>query len=112
MEKQKLPNSTTVLVLGIVSILTSCCCTVIIGGIPAIIGLVLAKKSNTLYNANPELYDGYNNLKTGRILNIIGLALGVITLLWTVYSIQSAGGWEAYRESIMGAFEEGMRQSQ
>jgi|SRR5690554_503362 len=112
MEKQKLPNSTAVLVLGIVSILSSCCCTIIVGGIPAIIGLVLAKKDTALYNSNPELYEGYNNLKTGRILNIIGLALGVISLIWTIYSIQSAGGLEAFKASFMEAYEEGMRQSQ
>ena len=111
MEKQKLPNSTAVIVLGIVSIITSCCCTIIIGGIPAIIGLVLAKKDTALYNANPELYEGYNNLKTGRILNIIGLILGAITLLYTIYSIYSVGGWEAYKDTFMQAFEEGMRQS-
>lgn len=103
MEKQKLPNSTAVLVLGIVSIVLSCCCTVIIGSIPAIIGLVLAGKDKALYDANPDLYENYNNLKTGKILCFIGIALGVITLLWNIYSIQSMGGWDAYMEMIQEA---------
>lgn len=107
METQKLPNGTAVLVLGIVSIVMSCCCTVVIGGIPAIIGLVLAKKDLALYNSNPALYDNYNNLKTGRILCFIGLALGVITLLWNIYSIQSIGGWDAYMQMIQDAMEQG-----
>jgi len=107
MEKQKLPNSTAVLILGIVSIVTSCCCTVIIGAIPAIIGLVLAKKDMNLYNSNPDLYDNYNNLKTGRILCFVGIALGVVTLLWNIYSIQSIGGWEAYKQMIQDAMAQG-----
>ncbi len=106
MEKQKLPNSTAVLVLGIVSILGSCCCTIIVGAIPAIIGLVLANKDTQLYNSNPDLYEGYNTLKTGKILNIIGIVLGVITILYTIYSIQQMGGWDAYVESIREAIEQ------
>jgi uncharacterized membrane protein len=110
MEKQKLPHSTTVLVLGIVSILASCCCTVIIGAIPAIIGLVLAKKGTDLYNSNPDLYEGYNNLKTGKILNIIGIALGVLMMLYTIYNIQQMGGWDAYVETIREAIEQAQQQ--
>jgi|SRR5690606_30496156 uncharacterized membrane protein len=110
MEKQKLPNSTAVLVLGIVSILTSCCCTVIIGAIPAIIGLILAKKDTNLYNSNPDLYEGYNNLKTGKILNIIGIVLGIIMMLYTIYNIQQLGGWDAYVESIKEAIEQAQQQ--
>ena len=110
MERQKLPNSTAVLVLGIVSIIASCCCTVVIGAIPAIIGLVLAKKDTNLYNSNPDLYEGYNNLKTGKILNIIGIVLGVITLLYSIFSIQQAGGWDAYMETIMQAVEQAQQQ--
>lgn len=110
MEKQKLPNVTAVIVLGIVSILASCCCTVIVGAIPGIIGLVLAKKDANLYNSNPDLYEGYNNLKTGKILNIIGIALGVITLLYSIFSIQQAGGWDAYMETIREAIEQAQQQ--
>lgn len=42
------------------------------------------KKAIEIYNAEPELYTGYQNVKTGRILAIIGIvlsALGIITSL-------------------------------
>lgn len=90
MEKQKLPNSTAVLVLGIFSILT-CCCWGIIGLILGIIALVLAKKDTALYNENPELYTGYSNINTGRILAIIGLVLSSIYLLVNIYFISTIG---------------------
>lgn len=84
MEKQKLPNSTAVLVLGILSIPT-CCCWGIVGLILGIIALVLAKKDTVLYNENPEQYDGFSNIKTGKILAIIGIVLSAIYLIINIY---------------------------
>ena len=84
MEKQKLPNATVVLVLGILSILT-CCCWGIIGLILGIVALILAKKDIILYNENPELYDGYSNINTGRVLAIIGIVLSSLYLVFTIY---------------------------
>ena len=84
MEKQKLPNATAVLILGILSILT-CCCWGIIGLILGIVALVLAKKDIQLYNENPEIYSGYSNLNTGRVLAIIGIILSSIYLIFTIY---------------------------
>ena len=74
MEQQKLPNSTLILVFGIVSIVT-CCCYGVLGLIFGIIAVVMAKKATALYMESPELYTGYNNVKTGRILAIIGIVL-------------------------------------
>lgn len=34
-----------------------------------------------LYDLNPQLYDNYSNLKTDRILTIIGLVSNIITIL-------------------------------
>ncbi|SRR5690554_1694537 len=99
MEKQKLPNSTAVLVLGILSIILSCCCT-IFGSILGVIGLILANKSLTLYNENPDQYYDVNNVKTGKILNIIGIVLGILFLIWTIFQIYAVGGWDAYMEQI------------
>ncbi|UOU96822.1 hypothetical protein MUU74_09975 [Chryseobacterium daecheongense] len=96
---QKLPNATTVLILGIVAILGSCCCNGIIGVICGLIGMNLYNKDNTLYLANPGQYTDYNNLKTGRILCIIGLVIGVLSLIWFIYVI-STGGWDAYMEQM------------
>jgi len=83
MEKQKLPNGTAVLILGIASILTCCCWG--IGIILGIVALVIAKKDMILYYENPELYSNYPNINTGRILSIIGIILGSITLIFYIY---------------------------
>lgn len=90
MNQQKLPNATTVLVLGIVSIVT-CCCYGIISLITGGIGLYLAKKDEALYQANPELYSDYQNLKTGKILSIIGIVLGVLYLIYMVFLVSTIG---------------------
>ena len=84
MEKQKLPNATAVLVLGILSILT-CCCWGFIGLILGIVALILAKKDMALYIENPEQYLGYSNINTGRVLAIIGIVLSSIYLIANIY---------------------------
>lgn len=96
MEKQQLPNSTLILVFGIISIVT-CCCYGIIGLIFGIIALVLASKATKLYSANPDLYSDYNNVKIGKILAIIGLVLNAIYLLYIVW-IFSTIGYEGIQE--------------
>lgn len=78
--RPSLPNSTAVLVLGIISIPTSFCYG-FIGITLGIIALVLAKKDLKLYNENPNLYSGYENLKSGRICAIIGLSIGSLFFL-------------------------------
>ena len=78
--QQNLPNSTTVLVLGILSIVFSSWYFSIIGIILGILALVLAKRDLLLYNSNKSLYtlSSYNNLKAGRICAIIGLVVAFI----------------------------------
>jgi len=81
-EKQFLPNSSTVLVLGILSIPFGLCCYSFIGGlIMAIIALILASKPMAMYKENTNFYyeTAYKNLNAGRICAIIGL---VISGLW------------------------------
>ncbi|GGI28833.1 CCC motif membrane protein [Pedobacter mendelii] len=80
---QNLPNSTIVLVLGILSI-AFCCCYGILGLVPAIIALVLSKKDKNLYLANPSIYSlsSYKNLNAGRICAIIGLILNILSLIY------------------------------
>lgn len=89
-EFQKLPNATIVLVLGIASII-GCCCYGIVGLILAIVGLVLYKKDNQLYQQNPQSYINYSNLSTGRILCIIGIVLSVLYLVYMVALISFVG---------------------
>ncbi len=102
MEKQTLPNSTTILVLGILSIL-GCCCYGIPGIILGIIAIIMAKKATAVYNENPELYTGFQNVKTGKILAIIGLALSVLYLAYFVFLFATLGmeGIQEMQKEIM-----------
>ena len=90
MEQQKLPNSTLILVFGILSIVT-CCCYGVLGLIFGIIAIVMAKKAKATYLAAPEQYSGFQNVKTGRILAIIGIVLSALYLVYTVYLFSTLG---------------------
>jgi hypothetical protein len=98
MEKQKLPNATAVLILGILSIVG--CCFYAVGIIFSIIALVMAKKDKALYALNPDLYDNYSNLKTGRILAIIGLILNIIYIILIVAFI-GLFGWAVMQDPVL-----------
>jgi len=76
-----LPNATTALVLGIISIVGAFCYGV--GIILGIIGLVLANKDKKLLEANPDVYSqgSVSNLKAGRICSIIGIIVGAVFLI-------------------------------
>ena len=89
MEKQKLPNALAVLILGILSIPT--CCIYGLGIVFGIIALVLAKKDTALYVINPDGYDGYSNIKTGKILAIIGIVLSALYLLLIIVMVAMFG---------------------
>lgn len=108
MEKQTLPNSTLILVFGILSIV-GCCCWGFLGVIFAIIALVMAKKATETYMENPELYDGYKNVKTGKILAYIGLAISIINLIYTIYIFATIGldGYQQMIEEISRGYEAG-----
>ncbi|MBP6978771.1 MAG: CCC motif membrane protein [Bacteroidales bacterium] len=78
--QEVLPNSTAVLILGILSIIACC----FVGLILAIIALVMASKGKNLYEANPGKYTAgsFNNMKAGRICAIIGLILSLLVSLY------------------------------
>lgn len=82
-QQRPLPNATAVLVLGIISIV-GCACYGVPGLICGIISLVLAKKDNITYKANPELYslNSYSNLKAGRVCAIIGTSISAVFFLF------------------------------
>lgn len=83
--KTMLPNATTVLVLGICSIVFSC---FFIGAILGIIGLVLGGKAKKVYRMSPEIYEGYGQLNAGFIMSIIGTCLGGLYLIyWIIWVI-------------------------
>ncbi|MCW8980438.1 MULTISPECIES: CCC motif membrane protein [Altibacter] len=104
MEKQKLPNATLILVFGIVSIVT-CCCYGVLGLIFGIIAIVMAKKATAVYMANPEQYTGYQNVKTGKILAIIGIVLNAIYLGYVIFLFATLG-----MDGIMNMNQEIMEQ--
>ena len=87
-----LPNGTTVLVLGIVSIL-GCCCYGLPGIICGIIALVLSNKDTQLYNVNPDKYTigSWKNLRAGKVCAIIGLVLSVLMLVYMIFIISVVG---------------------
>jgi hypothetical protein len=80
-----LPNSTGVLVMGIVSIAT-CWCYGIPGITLGIISLILGGKAKRLYRENPSLYTSgsYKNMKAGYTCAIIGLSLSALYFVFII----------------------------
>ena len=85
---QPVPNSTGVLVLGILSIV-GCFVYGIIGLVCGIIALVLANKGNEMYQSNPQSYTpaSYSNLKAGKVCAIVGTVLSAIVFLFMVLAL-------------------------
>jgi hypothetical protein len=83
--QQNLPNATTVLVLGIISIVGAFCYG-IVGLICGIIGLVLANKDRKLYRDSAELYSqaSYGTSNAGRICSIIGLIISTLIIILVI----------------------------
>lgn len=104
MEKQTLPNATLILVFGILSILGAFCCAGLLGVIFGIITLVMAKNTTRIYQEDPELYTGEQNVRTGRILAIIGLILSGLILLASLAFLGMYGfeGLEEVQREAMG----------
>lgn len=88
-----LPNSTAVLVLGIISIV-GCIMYGVVGLVCGIIALVLSKKDMELYQTFPEKYslNSYNNLKAGRTCAIVGTSLSAIFFLFIIFYFVVIGG--------------------
>jgi hypothetical protein len=83
-QKTILPNSGATLVLGILSLVLGCGT---LGLILGIIGLVISKEPKEMYDKNPNAYLGYGNLNAGRVLCIIGIVLGGLSLLILLFWI-------------------------
>lgn len=100
--QQSLPNSTAVLVLGIISIV-GCICYGIPGLICGIIALVMAGKAKKMLTENPTLYSesSVKNMNAGRICAIIGTILSALYFLFFVVylvivgSVVSSMPWES-----------------
>jgi hypothetical protein len=87
--QQNLPNSTTVLILGILSIVFSIWYFSIIGVILSILTLVISGRDIALYHSDTSRYtlNSYHNLKAGRICAFIGLIIAIVFVLITVLII-------------------------
>jgi presenilin-like A22 family membrane protease len=92
--QQQLPNSSGVLVLGILSIVFSIlffCYFIptIISLALGIIALSLAPSANRKYKEAPHLYTigSYNNLKAGKICAIIGLSFSALIFILFIIGI-------------------------
>ncbi|MGG7034085.1 MAG: CCC motif membrane protein [Flavobacterium sp.] len=88
-EKQILPNSTTVLVLGICSIVFSC---FFIGLILGIVGVSLSANPRKLYRENPTAYEGNGALNAGWIMSIIGIVTGGLYVVYWLFVVTVIGG--------------------
>jgi hypothetical protein len=86
--KQQLPNSTATLVLGICSIVLGC---FFVGLVLGIIGLAISGKSNSLYHQNPNQYNGYGELNAGRIMSIIGIVFGGLSIIYYIIVVLLIG---------------------
>ena len=81
MEQQPLPGASNALTMGIISVVGALVCCGPFAAIFSIIGLNSAKKAQRLYNENPGAYNGYESVKTGKILSYVGLALSLVMLV-------------------------------
>jgi hypothetical protein len=98
-----LPNATTVLVLGICSIVISCFG---IGLVLGIIGIVLGGKSKKLYKESPASYDGFGQLNAGYIMSIIGTCLSGLYVIYLIIwvAILGTAGAAFWNMSSAGAY--------
>ena len=89
---QNLPNSTAVLVLGIISIV-GCFCYGIVGFICGVIALVLASRDYKMYNASPASFlpSSVSNLKAGRVCALIGTILSSLYFVFVIIIIAAIG---------------------
>lgn len=89
--KKELPNTTLILVLGILS-LVFCWCYGIVGLVLGIIAVALAGTARKLYLAAPEEYteSSYRNVNAGRICGIIAICLSVLVFVFVLLIVFGA----------------------
>jgi uncharacterized membrane protein YjgN (DUF898 family) len=89
-DQRPLPNATTTLVLGILSIVLCFIC--------GIIALVISQNDKRLYEENPQLYttSSYETLRAGRICAIISLALLGVAILFIVLMLVFAVSFASF----------------
>ena len=83
--RMDLPNSTLVLVLGILSLIF-CWCYGFVGLILGIIAVALSGSPRRMYRENPENYfePSYKNLNAGRVCGIIGICISALIIVFVI----------------------------
>ncbi|MBQ4915766.1 hypothetical protein J8L85_15025 [Maribacter sp. MMG018] len=85
MANQPLPGASNALTFGILSIVLTIFCCGPFGAIFSFIGLSNAKKAENAYKTDSDnVYSGFENVKTGRILSYIGLGLALVYLIFAI----------------------------
>jgi|WetSurMetagenome_2_1015567.scaffolds.fasta_scaffold309237_2 hypothetical protein len=84
--RKNLPNSRTVLALGVLSIVFSIWYFSIAGVVLSIFALVLANRGLSLYYSDKSQYSlsSFNNLKAGRVCAIIGLTVAILFFIFFI----------------------------
>ena len=82
MNQQPLPGASNAMTFGILSIVLTLFCCGPFGAIFSFISLSNAKKAERIYADSTGQYSGIDNVKTGKGLSYIGLALAAIYLLF------------------------------
>jgi hypothetical protein len=90
---EAVPDSTAVLVLGILSIIGAFCYGVV-GLILGIIAVAIASKPERTYRQNPSRFTqtSYSNLRAGKICGIIGISLSGFVILMVLLIFVAAVG--------------------
>ncbi len=78
------PKGTQILVLGILSIVLACG---VIGLILGIVTMVQSKPVLAEIDANPAAYNNRQQVNIGRILGIVGLILGALSIVYWIIMI-------------------------
>ena len=81
---QPLPGSSNAMTYGILSIVLTLTCCGPFGAIFSFLGLSNAKKAQSVFEQSSGEYTGIDNVKTGKTLSYIGLALAGIYLLLSI----------------------------
>lgn len=84
MNQEPLPGASTAMTMGIIGVITPFVCCGPFAMIFGIIGLSNAKKAEKLYMANPGVYSGYDNAKTGKTLSYISIGISIVFLIFTI----------------------------
>ena len=82
-EQVDLPEAKASQIMGILSVVSTCCGFAIVAFILGILGMNKGRKAVRMYEMNPGYYTrrSYNQAKTGKLMGTIGLVLGIVPLI-------------------------------